>query len=212
MRGARNAIAVMTLAALAACRESAPANEATMAATDPARAAPTEWGGVVDAPAELSWTGRIAPESEPGELLEIEGVVYKEDGVTPAKDVVLYLYHTNAAGLYPKTRPDDGTNRWRHGALRGFLRTGADGRYRFRTIRPAPYPGDTTPAHIHCTITAPEIPEYWIEDFNFEGDPFLSPQAEQGHDRGGFPNIVTLERDANGVFRGTRNIRLVRGL
>ncbi len=181
-------------------------------AAAPAAAAENEWGGAMDAPPDASWSTTIASEDEPGERIVITGTVFQEDGATPAKDVLLYAYHTNAQGVYPKTRPDDGTLRWRHGALRGFVRTGEDGRYEIRTIRPAPYPGGSVPAHIHVTVTAPGVPEYWIEDVLFEGDPFLTPSHRRGDGRSGFPHVVALSRDEAGVLRGTRNIRIVRGL
>ena len=38
--------------------------------------------------------------SETGPKLEISGIVYHRDGKTPAKDVVLYVYHTDQTGHY----------------------------------------------------------------------------------------------------------------
>jgi protocatechuate 3,4-dioxygenase beta subunit len=32
--------------------------------------------------------------------LELRGTIYLPDGVTPAANVVLYVYHTNEQGLY----------------------------------------------------------------------------------------------------------------
>jgi protocatechuate 3,4-dioxygenase beta subunit len=175
-------------------------------------AAPTERDGSIDSSANLSWSTRIAPENEPGEPLVMRGTIFQEDGKTPAKDVILYVYHTNDHGIYPRTTPDDGTPRWRHGTLRGSMKTGEDGRYEFRTIRPARYPTNSAPAHIHATITAPGIPEYRIDDFLFEGDPLLTEDARRGHGRGGFPHVIRLTRDADGVWQGTRDIRVQRGL
>src|SRR5215210_6319255 len=51
-------------------------------------------------PETLSWETRIASASEPGELLEMSGVIYRLDGKTPAPNVVLYVYHTDATGYY----------------------------------------------------------------------------------------------------------------
>jgi protocatechuate 3,4-dioxygenase beta subunit len=36
--------------------------------------------------------------------------------------------------------------------------TDADGRFTFDTIRPAPYPGRRTAAHVHLTIEGPGVP------------------------------------------------------
>src|SRR5262245_17780524 len=51
-------------------------------------------------PKELGWRTSIAGEGEPGESLEMRGVIYKSDGKTQAPDVLLYVYHTDAKGYY----------------------------------------------------------------------------------------------------------------
>lgn len=158
-----------------------------------------EWCGAEEVPAELDWDLRIAGPDEPGEPLVIEGTVYRADGETPVPGVILYLYHTNAEGVYPKRGDEEGNGR-RHGYLRGWLRTNEAGRYRFTTIRPAPYPGRDEAAHIHVTVKEPEVPEYWIDSFKFEGDPYLENEEGSG--------IIELRRDDDGVWRGRRDIVL----
>src|SRR5687767_5573459 len=37
---------------------------------------------------------------EPGPKLEVSGTIYHKDGKTPAKDVILYIYHTDQKGEY----------------------------------------------------------------------------------------------------------------
>jgi protocatechuate 3,4-dioxygenase beta subunit len=168
-----------------------------------------EWCGTGEAPEDLAWETRIAPPDEPGELLVVEGVVYEPDGMTPVPGVVLYLYHTNAAGVYPRRGDETGNGR-RHGYLRAWLRTDDAGRYRFTTIRPGAYPGGGAPAHIHVTVEEPGRGEYYVDDFVFEGDPALTPAYRARlHGRGG-SGIVTLTRDAEGVWRGTRDFVLER--
>ena len=39
--------------------------------------------------------------------------------------------------------------------LFAYLRTAKDGKYEYHTIRPAGYPGNGPPAHVHYEITAP---------------------------------------------------------
>jgi protocatechuate 3,4-dioxygenase beta subunit len=166
-----------------------------------------EWCGATEAPEELSWETRIAGPDEPGEPLVISGKVLEADGETPAPGVVVYLYHTNAAGVYAKRGDETGNGR-RHGYLRAWLRSGPDGRYRFTTIRPAPYPNRTEPAHIHAVLLEPGKPEYWIDSFMFEGDPFITPEVRAPLRNRGGPGIVRLEKDENGTWRGHRDIVL----
>src|SRR5258706_13601420 len=98
-------------------------------------------------PSSLQWETTIPPAGEPGQPLIISGTIYKKDGTTPAPGVILYLYHTDNSGRYsPSTGQTAGK---RHGHLRGWIKTGTDGHYQFRTIKPMPYPNGKIPAHIH---------------------------------------------------------------
>src|ERR1051326_7764841 len=108
-----------------------------------------EWCGAMDAPPNPPSRIVIPLEREPGEPLIISGTVYKEDGKTPAEGILIYVYHANAAGINAKRTPDTGRPQWRHGYLRGWMRTGKDGKYEFRTIKPGGYPHrPDVPAHI----------------------------------------------------------------
>ena len=167
-----------------------------------------EWCGASEAPTNLSATLIIPPTDEPGERLVLDGTVYKPDG-TPAAGVLLYAYHTDAGGVYPKRGNETGNGR-RHGYLRGWLRTGIDGRYRIETIKPGSYPTRSEPAHVHMTLQPPGAPERYIDDVVFEGDPILtSEHRARLHQRGG-SGIVRLERDGEGILRARRDIYLGR--
>jgi protocatechuate 3,4-dioxygenase beta subunit len=89
------------------------------------------------------------------------------------------------------------------------MKTGADGRYEFRTIRPGSYPGSRIAAHIHGTLAAPGRAPQWIEDFLFHGDPFLNPRdAERSAGRATFANVLKPERAADGILRARRDFRI----
>ena len=59
--------------------------------------------------------------------LMLNGTVYKKDGKTPAKNVIVYIYHTDTNGVYPTRLSSSGWGK-RHGYLRGWVKTGADGK------------------------------------------------------------------------------------
>ncbi len=158
-------------------------------------------------PSTVSWDGRIASSAEPGTPLVMEGIIYKKDGKTPADGVVLYLYHTNNAGVYQPAAGQTGMVA-RHGKLRGWLKTGKDGRYRFTTIRPARYPNTTFAAHIHPTIKEPGIQAYYIDEYVFDDDPYVKGDYDKKQDLRGGSGVVKLTKDANGVWRGRRDIIL----
>lgn len=167
-----------------------------------------EWCGAMDAPAELSWSYTISDKDEPGEPLILTGTVYFKDRVTPAPGVLIYAYHTNAEGLYAKKGNETG-NGQRHGALRGWVRTDEQGRYRFITIKPAAYPSRSEPAHIHMTLKTREIPEYWIPSTLFYDDPLIDNdmKSEWSADDP-YSNIIMLSKDEAGTWVGKRDLVL----
>lgn len=114
--------------------------------------------------------------SEP--KLKLTGTVFQSDGKTPAKDVILYVYHTDRTGIYPKRGDESGWAR-RHGYLRGWIKTDQSGRYTFYTFRPAAYPDRTEPEHIHLTVKEPDRNEYYLDDFVFKDDPMLTQQKRK---------------------------------
>ena len=154
-------------------------------------------------PAQVSWQATLSPAGEPGDALVVTGVVFGPDGTTPVPGALVYAYQTDARGVYtPDGRP--GVPR-----LHGFMRTDPRGRYEFRSIRPASYPGQTVPAHIHMSVTPAGGREQGLEDILFEGDPLVPAATQQRMAaEGRFTSLCPAGRDAGGIRRCTRNIRL----
>lgn len=140
-----------------------------------------------------------------GTKIEVSGIVYQRDGKTPAKDVVLYVYHTNQKGVYP-TKGDEKGWAKQHGYIRGWVKTDANGFYQFYTLRPAGYPNRKDPEHIHLTVKEPGKNEYYLDDYLFADDPRL-PKTLETNPRGG-DGILTLTKDRTGVSKAKRNIIL----
>lgn len=161
------------------------------------------------APADVSWTTVLAGPSEPGERMRLIGRVFAADGVTPAPDVVIYAHHTNAAGLYADGAFSTVWSR-RHGRLRGWVRTGIDGRYRFETIKPAPYPDRTMPAHVHLFVGEPGRRPYYVDDAVFDGEFGVDATYRERQELRGGSGIVRLTRGADGVLEAVRDVRLER--
>jgi protocatechuate 3,4-dioxygenase beta subunit len=158
----------------------------------------------------LSWEATIAPAGEAGDRLVLSGRVFKTDGRTPAPNVVIYVHHTNAAGVYPT--PENPVSMWhrRHGYLRAWVKTNAQGEYRFVTIRPGTYPNRNDPAHIHFIIKEPERQEYWIDDVVFTDDPLVDARYRARLENRGGNGVVTPTRDAQGTWHARRDIILER--
>lgn len=175
---------------------------------EPVRETDCQWCGSHEAPAKLASEARLAPSGEEGEPLVVTGTVYRADGKTPASGILLYAYHANLRGDYPK-RGDEAGQARRHGYLRGWMRTGANGEYRIVTIRPGMYERGG-PAHIHMTVKEPDRDEYYIDETVFEGDPRLTDEHRRRLQNRGGSGIVKLQRGTDGVWRGVRNIVLMR--
>ena len=160
-------------------------------------------------PDTLSAQMQIAGEDELGERLLLTGTVYQSDGATPAADVVLYMHQTHAGGRYEGGDP---SNVWarRHGRLRGWVKTGADGRYGFGTIKPGIYPGGSTPAHLHLVIVEPGRPPYYIDDVVFSGEALVTPDYLRSQPGRSGRGVVTLVSDASGRQIAVRDIVLER--
>ena len=166
---------------------------------------PGSWNGAKDAPADVSWKSVLAKKSDRDEPMTISGTVYETDGKTPARDVLIYFYHTDSEGYYGRRRPGEPL----HGHFRGWMLTDEKGRYQFNSIRPAAYPERKFAAHVHMTITTQTMREDSFDSILFEGDPLISRrERETAGQKGGFSPIVKLEKSAGGVWTATRDIQL----
>lgn len=142
-------------------------------------------------------------ETEP--KIKVTGTIYKPDGKTPAEGVILYIYHTNREGVYP-TRGDEEGWAKRHGYIRGWLKTGKDGKYTFYTFKPGSY--SSNPAHIHPIILEPNGKYYWLGSFRFADDPQLTNKHRNPESpRGGSNGILELKKE-NGILVGRRDFIL----
>lgn len=160
-----------------------------------------EWCGARDVPDDVRWKTRLHRDGDPGERMLIEGTVFKPDGKTPARDILIYFYHTDTEGLYGRS------GEHRHGRYRGWMLTGEDGKFSFYTIKPAAYPNRGGPAHVHMTVTGLERKEDWADTIFFKDDPLLSDRNYSAK-KGGFKNVIELKKDSEGILRGTRDLRL----
>jgi len=142
-----------------------------------------------------------------GFKLAVNGTVFKADGVTPAAGVIIYIYHTDQNGIYTKKGDETGWGK-RHGYLRGWMKTNEKGEYKFFTLKPASYPNSKAPAHIHVTIKEPGRNEYYIDEYLFDDDPFLTMEERNRQPgRGGNGILKTVEVE-KGFLKAERNIYL----
>ncbi len=159
-----------------------------------------------NAPAELTSTMRIPVTGESSDKLEITGTVKDKSGM-PVGGVVIYAYHTDSDGYYSKSGNESGVQKW-HGKLHGWCVTDSEGKYGIITIRPAPYPGNLFPAHIHAALKLPDGSITLINDFVFSDDPLVNSKYESGlDDLPGGTGILRLQK-SEGKWTGVRDIDL----
>jgi len=145
---------------------------------------------------------RIAPFGEPGEQLVITGKVFGANCSIATGGVIVYAHHTDENGYYRLDRhiPDWKT---RSPRLGGTARTGADGAYEFRTIRPAPYPARNNPARVHFVLWWPNA-QRQSDILYFEGHPLLS--SDQSRQNSARESLSSTQRAS--VHDGVQQVQL----
>lgn len=125
-------------------------------------------------PAEINAVDSSPGWKEKGQGLMISGKAVRMDGVTPVAGVIIYYWQTDHNGYYsPGPGMDERTKR--HGHIRGWMKSDANGNFSLYTVRPAPYPGEEMPAHIHLSIKESDISnEYYVDELVFDDDAFLT--------------------------------------
>ena len=136
--------------------------------------------------------------------LKISGTIFKSDGVTPAKDVILYISQPNEDGEYDLKYE----NNKRYVNHRGWIKTDANGQYTFYTFIPGSYRNTHELRHIHPIIKESGKPEYTLHKLLFKDDPRLTKRCLKRMKKNGTTNnlLTTLKKD--GIYETTYNITL----
>lgn len=157
----------------------------------------------------LNNTDTIPDFERKSEKLKITGIIYEKDGITPAKDIILYMYQADEDGNYATGKYKDK----KYVKHRGWIKTDKNGRYTFyafvpgATFEPLTYPKKKAPKQIHPIIKEPGIKEYYLDPFLFADDPNLTERCRKKLERIGYDGLVTLDKE-EGLFVATRDIVL----
>ena len=125
-----------------------------------------------------------------GEPLVVSGRVVDGDG-RPVEGAVIDTWQTSHDGFYDLQQPEQQPEN----NLRGIFRTGADGRFSYRSVKPSYYPipddgpvgqllhglgrGNIRPAHLHYIVSAPGFETVTTHIFVHD-DPYLDDDAVFG--------------------------------
>jgi len=114
-----------------------------------------------------------------GERIIVVGEVLDENGA-PVPDTLIEVWQANSCGRYVHWRENQFPAPLDPNFVGvGQFRTGANGGYRFLTIKPGPYPWGNhpnawRPAHIHFSLQGPSLGSRLVTQMYFEGDPLLA--------------------------------------
>ena len=135
--------------------------------------------------------------------LKLTGIIYQSDGVTPAKDVILYVSQPDENGDFQMKR-DEHRKRYVH--HQGWIKTDADGRYTLYTFMPGKYLYAKELKKIHRVIKEPGKPEYEINSFFFNDDPLI-PELTLACRAQAVPSMLRLEKEGD-MLVATKDIKL----
>lgn len=138
------------------------------------------------------------------EKLKITGTIYESDGITPAKDVILYICQADEYGDY-NPKKVNGQRVLEH---QGWVKTDADGKYTFYTFVPGTYWPSRRIQQIHAIVQAPNDAEaYQLNHFIFDSDPLLRASCKRKIETRGLNNVLKLEKK-DSLLIGKRDIIL----
>jgi protocatechuate 3,4-dioxygenase beta subunit len=127
---------------------------------------------------------------EPGTRILLKGQIVGKDKA-PKKDVLFYFYHTMHDGLYAVNKNDPGKafpGQQEVARLFGYIRTDEEGNFEISTIKPAGYPGERFPSHVHLEIYDQSGQIILGTEFQFLDDPRLDKETRENSLRYG--NLV----------------------
>lgn len=118
----------------------------------------------------LSNTDTIPDYESKTDKLKITGVIYESDGITPAKDVILYVEQPDENGDFDLRK----TDKKRYVHHRAWVKTDSDGRYTFYTFVPGGDRRYNQLQQVFPMIKEPSKQVYPVETLLFDGDPLLT--------------------------------------
>lgn len=127
--------------------------------------------------------------------LKISGTIYESDGITPAKDVILYIDQADENGDFDLRY----TNEKRYVHNRGWIKTDADGTYTFYTFVPGNDRRYNMMQQLFPIVKEPSKDEYEIASFLFDEDPYLSKTCRKRMAKKGDPSRILKLKTVDGM-------------
>lgn len=152
---------------------------------------------------QLSSTDSIPDFASKPNPLKISGTVFLSDGVTPAKDVILFINQPDENGNYELKKH----LKKRYVYHRAWVKTDTDGHYTFYTFIPGTDRHSTALKSINLTIKEPNKVEYNADSYLFDNDPLLTDSCRKKLAQNGIDSILMPEKK-DSILVATKNIIL----
>lgn len=123
-----------------------------------------------------------------GEIMHFSGTVFGKDGKA-LKAALVEIWHCDENGVYDNTSDNY--------VYRSSFKTGADGKYNFKSIFPVPYAVNTTltrPAHIHMRISAAGVQDL-VTQVYFKGDKHIAEDIS-AKEKSALNRILAITKNA----------------
>ncbi|WP_339631032.1 hypothetical protein [Bizionia echini] len=141
--------------------------------------------------------------------LKISGTVFLPDGMTPAKDVIIFIQQADQNGEYTVITNSEKV----YVKNRLWVKTDENGKYTINTYipgstnKPLTYPHELQPMHIHAMIKEPGKQEYALYRMMFENDPLITKLCRKRLKRKNIDSILELKTEGD-IQIATKNIVL----
>jgi protocatechuate 3,4-dioxygenase beta subunit len=153
---------------------------------------------------QLSSTDTIPDFRSKTNKLKLTGIVYKSDGITPAKDVIIYIEQPDEDGDFDLRRAGEE----RYVFHRSWVKTDADGKYTLYTFVPGNDRRYNQLQQIFPLVKAPEKQAYELQSFVFNEDPLLTKRCRKRLAKNGQTDRILKTKEENGILIANKDIVL----
>lgn len=153
---------------------------------------------------QLSNTDTIPDYRSKANKLKLTGIIYQNDGVTPAKDVILFIEQPDEDGDFDLRKTGDD----RYVFHRSWVKTDEDGRYTLYTFVPGGDRRYNQLQQIFPLIKAPSKQVYEVDTFLFDEDPLLTKLCRKRMAKKGDVTRILKLKTEEGIYVAERNIIL----
>ncbi|MHA7843022.1 MAG: hypothetical protein ACX93I_06855 [Winogradskyella sp.] len=136
--------------------------------------------------------------------LKLTGIIYQSDGITPAKDVILFIEQPDEDGNFDLRRAGD----QRYVFHRSWVKTDADGRYTFYTFIPGNDRRYNQMQQIFPIIKETSKEEVQLESLLFEDDPMLTKRCRKQLAKKGNTSRILSTKKEDGILVAKKDIVL----